>query len=310
MWLDLNKEIDGAFEGSLDTINNGQQALAAAWDNFLTTGDISGLLDVLIDNVIPMLLERVPEIIEDLAEAVVTALPRLVEQLPTIISTLIPALFNAAGTLITGLIDSAPQIVSSLANAVWELLKALVEGAIKVFTDILNPIIEFFSNWFGGGGKDEEFDKREATEEEIRAVYAQIVENLGVDDLEDGAVINQSEVIKACEQIGVSAAESLDGIVAALHDLDITVVYAGGLTSDGSHAAGLMDVPFNGYVAQLHKGEMILNKAQADAYREGYDGSRNMVLSIDGKAFAAAMSNRMGKSIGNRQLSQLLAMGG
>lgn len=38
-------------------------------------------------------------------------------------------------------------------------------------------------------------------------------------------------------------------------------------TVDGSHASGLAYVPFDGYIAELHRGEMILTKAQADVMR-------------------------------------------
>ena len=36
---------------------------------------------------------------------------------------------------------------------------------------------------------------------------------------------------------------------------------------DGSHRNGLANVPFDGYRAELHKGEMVLTQAQADRYR-------------------------------------------
>lgn len=38
---------------------------------------------------------------------------------------------------------------------------------------------------------------------------------------------------------------------------------------DGSHAAGLSYVPFDGYMAELHQGEMVLTAAQANAIRVG-----------------------------------------
>lgn len=52
----------------------------------------------------------------------------------------------------------------------------------------------------------------------------------------------------------------------------ITGGYAEGLTSsqmgiDGSHANGLMSVPFDGYIAELHKGEQVLTAPQAINYR-------------------------------------------
>ena len=38
---------------------------------------------------------------------------------------------------------------------------------------------------------------------------------------------------------------------------------------DGSHAGGLDYVPFDGYIAELHKGEMVLTSAEAATYRKG-----------------------------------------
>lgn len=39
-------------------------------------------------------------------------------------------------------------------------------------------------------------------------------------------------------------------------------------TIDGSHALGLDYVPFDGYIAQLHQGEMVLTRAQAELLRQ------------------------------------------
>lgn len=41
------------------------------------------------------------------------------------------------------------------------------------------------------------------------------------------------------------------------------------MSSDGSHRNGLTEVPFDGYRAILHKGEMVLTQPEADRYRNG-----------------------------------------
>lgn len=38
---------------------------------------------------------------------------------------------------------------------------------------------------------------------------------------------------------------------------------------NGSHAGGLDYVPYNNYVANLHRGEMVLTAKEADSYRKG-----------------------------------------
>jgi len=48
--------------------------------------------------------------------------------------------------------------------------------------------------------------------------------------------------------------------------------------SDGSHYHGLDYVGFNGYQATLHKGEMVLPRQEAEAYREGNGGGGSITI--------------------------------
>ena len=36
----------------------------------------------------------------------------------------------------------------------------------------------------------------------------------------------------------------------------------------GSHRTGLREVPYDGYIAELHKGEMVLTAAEANQYQK------------------------------------------
>ena len=51
---------------------------------------------------------------------------------------------------------------------------------------------------------------------------------------------------------------------------------AGWVKPDGSNAKGMWDVPYDNYVSELHRGEMVLNKSQARKYREGGFGGIDM----------------------------------
>ena len=92
----------------------------------------------------------------------------------------------------------------------------------------------------------------------------------------------------------------------------------GGGGSDGSHAAGLNYVPYDGYQATLHRGETVLNAQNTQSMVQditgaikdalggnaGPAGPIELVLNIDGRAFAQATYdanqreiNRRGKSL-------------
>ncbi len=76
-------------------------------------------------------------------------------------------------------------------------------------------------------------------------------------------------------------------------------------TVHGSHRTGLARVPFDGYIAQLHRGEMVLTSEQADRYRGGQLSAeqRSAMLQPYGAAGAAptpatksvAISNLIGE---------------
>ena len=44
--------------------------------------------------------------------------------------------------------------------------------------------------------------------------------------------------------------------------------------------SGLSYVPYNGFLAQLHQGEMVLTREQAEAYRRGRGGGRSAILNV------------------------------
>lgn len=64
---------------------------------------------------------------------------------------------------------------------------------------------------------------------------------------------------------------------------------------DGSHAAGLYRVPYDGYVAELHRGERVLTSGEADAYNalERYGGAGRAMTAQDFRASLAQAVNAM-----------------
>ena len=64
---------------------------------------------------------------------------------------------------------------------------------------------------------------------------------------------------------------------------------------DGSHAAGLYRVPYDGYVAELHRGERVLTSGEADAYNalERYGGAGRTMTAQDFRTALAQAVNAM-----------------
>ena len=80
----------------------------------------------------------------------------------------------------------------------------------------------------------------------------------------DGAAASAPALIETMQSLGAAARAAFDSAVG-----NIGGGFATGGRVNGSHATGLDYVPYDGYIARLHKGETILNASLAAAYRRG-----------------------------------------
>lgn len=105
----------------------------------------------------------------------------------------------------------------------------------------------------------------------------------GLVDALDSAVAGE-EGQSRLEQVGAAIAKAIwDSIKSHFarnytkwHNSVMEEYGLNGLRVDGSHASGLSYVPYDGYIAELHRGERVLTASEADAYNalsaaRGYD---------------------------------------
>ena len=84
----------------------------------------------------------------------------------------------------------------------------------------------------------------------------------------------------------------------------------GGNENYVAHAKGLNYVPWDNYIASLHRGELVLNQAQARDYRSGNGGmDANLIASLVAEAVAGAVGNIQinmnGRAVGNAVSGQV-----
>ena len=150
-------------------------------------------------------------------------------------ATLFSVLWSVAGPILS-LLGSALSAAFAVLKFVWDtILTPLVEfilggvkNAFEAFTDAVNVVGGAF-DWIGG-----------------------IIDSVA-DKISDFVSAIKNVKLPDWVTKGVSA----------------TVKWVGnaiGATPDGSHRTGLLRVPFDGYLAELHKGERVLTRQEADAY--------------------------------------------
>lgn len=107
-----------------------------------------------------------------------------------------------------------------------------------------------------------------------------------------------NKMVSAADQSGTASSNAsstiqglISGIDSKIGSLKLKVAEVNRLTAQldgggggggggGSHAAGLSYVPFDGYLAQLHRGEMVLTALEAKAYRAEQFANYSMVPRI------------------------------
>ena len=186
------------------------------------------IVETLIDNVY-MLVDAAIEIIIALADGLITALPRLIEKAPEIVISLLGALIeNAPKILAAGI-----ELIDKLIEGIWSVIVSVVKAAADVVGKIGEGIKGAFNSvvqW----GKDI-IDK---LLEGLRAAWQSVV--TWFNGVWDSLFGNRTA--------NVTVNKKVTG-------------------TDGSHASGLDFVPFDGYVAELHKGEMVVPASLADSLR-------------------------------------------
>lgn len=282
------------------TIQGSVNMMKAAWSNLLTgIGDDSQDFDKLCDNFVESvgtaaenILPRLEQILigvgklaERLAPVVAAAIPELVT---TVLPKLVQSGISMVGAILQGLVQTLPQIIQYGVDMVITLIESissdpdsLVETAITLVVTIVSGLIDAMPKLIAAAG--------ELVAGLVKSIISHAPEIFSagiklVVKYVEGVVNNYSEVFKA----GAKLVDSIiDGIASAWGKLKdwfsgLWNGLFGGLSANvsvngsakgavagvnGSHASGLDYVPFDGYIAELHKGEMVVPKREAQTLR-------------------------------------------
>lgn len=289
-----------AADEAAGTIQGSLSMMKAAWTNLLTgIGDDSQDLDKLInnfvdstgtaaENILPRLeqiLIGVGKLAERLAPVVAAAIPGLVT---TVLPELVQSGISMVGAILQGLVQMLPQIIQYGVDMVITLIESissdpesLVETAITLVVTIVSGLIDAIPKLIA------------AAADLVTGLLMALISNAPnllvaglklVGKIAEGIANSLGEIVNA----GAKVVDSIiDGIAGAWKKLTgwfkgIWNDLFGGLSANvsvngsakgavagvnGSHASGLDYVPFDGYIAELHKGEMVIPKREAQTLR-------------------------------------------
>lgn len=289
-----------------ETISGSLASAKSAWSNLVTgVADDNANFDLLINNFVDSvgtaaqnILPRIEVALNGAAKLIESLVPPIMAELPSLIETVLPQMaqsaVNIVQTLVTGisanaaqLIDSAIQIITVLGNGIYQMLPTVAQSALQIVLTLVSKLNENLPQMLDTAGQMLIAFVEGVSEHlpDIMLAAASIVETLltyfieHLPDIVEGAMQMGNAVIDGIID-GISAA--WDGLVSWFNGLwdslfgnrtaNVNVNATSSSGVDGSHAGGLDYVPFDGYIAELHRGEMVLTSDESDAYRRGNSG--------------------------------------
>ena len=245
----------------------------AAWDA------ISSKVQEVVDFVQPY-VETAMQFIGQVIEQVVADVTPVIESIGSafsaawsLIQTIgswIIALFQAVFQAIVVIFTPFAPIISGFFQGAWTIIQSIWNVAVSFFQTVFDLITGIFSTIDAVLSGD-----FESAWESIQGIFESVFDFF--------STVGQNVV----EGIKGGIAAVWDGLVSFVQGLwegikSIFVINASDVKNNtganGSHAGGLDYVPFNNYVANLHRGEMVLTADEADSYRRGKGSGNGFVL--------------------------------
>ena len=218
-----------------------------------------------IGDVISKVVEDVTPIIESIGNAFVAAW-NLAQTVWAWASAFFQAIFQAIVVIFT---PFAP-IISGFFQGAWIIIQSIWNVAVSFFQTVFDLITGVFSTIDAvlSGDFQSAWESIQGIFDGVFGFFSTVGQNV-VDGIKGGIsavwgglvslVMGLWDVIKSIFVINASDVKNNTG-------------------SDGSHAGGMDYVPYNNYVANLHRGEMVLTADEADNYRRGKGSSSGFTL--------------------------------
>jgi hypothetical protein len=260
--------------------------------------------------VIGSVIDFILALVEELGNNLDKIVPEFIASIINVFSEIArraPALTNAVFAIIRGIVDilTSPESNAEMIAVGVELIISIITGALLSlpelltnFDGIIRSIGGIFKgeNWEGVGSDlvSRIGDGIGESWEEIKKSFLELWEKL------QKWFSTISKTVKGVGQkivkwIKEGLSEAWDSVISWFEEawdslfknrtVDVSFFGSGGV--DGSHAGGLDYVPFDGYIAELHKGEQVLTADEARDYKKS-GKVVNVVQNIYSQAKTAA----------------------
>lgn len=289
-------------------------AIISGLTSAIESSDFSFLLDIF--NNVKTAIENIANIIDSFknnANAAWDAISAKIQEVVAYVQPYVETAMQVIGQVVTQVITDLTPVIQSIGEAfsaawslvqtVWAWASAFFQAIFQSIVVIFTPFAPIISGFFQGAWIiiqsiwnvavsffQTVFDLITGVFSTIDAVLSGDFQGAweSIQGIFDGAfgffsTVGQNVV----EGIKGGIAAVWGGLVSFVQGLwdgikSIFVINASDVKnntgSDGSHAGGMDYVPYNNYVANLHRGEMVLTADEADSYRRGKGSGNSFTL--------------------------------
>lgn len=234
-----------------NTISGSLVAAKASWENLIVGfSDANADVDLLLDNFI----ESVVIAVDNIVPVVSRALPKILNAGKEIIKNLLNGIINNQGAVSDGTV----QTIDTLLDTIMSLLPNVIAAGITIVAQLVIGIIRSIPRMI------------EVAPELIDAL------TVGLKMVYDKLIVSGAEIV---DKIKSGISKAWDGLVSWFNNLwnslfgnlnvDVNVNANDGSGTNSSNANGLPYVPFDGYIAELHRGERVLTAIENKKYNSG-----------------------------------------
>lgn len=301
--LDIFNNVKTAIENIAQIIDSFKNNANAAWDAISTKiQEVVAFVQPYVEAAMQVIGQVVTQVITDLTPVIqsigeaFSAAWSLVQTVWALASAFFQAIFQAIIVIFT---PFAP-IISGFFQGAWIIIQSIWNVAVSFFQTVFDLITGVFSTIDAVLSGD-----FQGAWESIQDIFGSVFDFF--------STVGQNVV----EGIKGGIAAVWNGLVSFVQGLwdgikSIFVINAGDVKnntgSDGSHAGGLDYVPYNNYVANLHRGEMVLTADEATAYRKGEANmAGGMTINIDINGIQFSDVNSMAHALANQISYELQA---
>ena len=285
------------------TISGSISSMKSAWNNLVTgIADENADFEVLVSNfvetlvgdgqgnggVINNIVPRVEIAMQGAGKMIEELMPVIIDTVPQIVTEWLPIILDSGisvvGAIYDGIKENHGAIIDGAMETVWTLIDTITDP--ETLADVLATGVEIIGEIASGfaDGIPMVIEKVPDLVEAIANKIPDLSEELW--DIGSDIVSGIWEgVIGAWNKVNEKWPDLVDSLANTSNYLST------GNTEflvNGSHAGGLRSVPFDGYIAELHQGERVLTREEANDYNRGEKSQINIYQTIQSKPMTAA----------------------